>query len=194
VRGDFSIGVPETFTMDSMKLSYSIIRVVIFALILTLPGCTFTKLMNTRFEKPTFTFAGSELVETSQSGATVNFLFTAHNPNEAGLKNVTCSYELFVEGKRFLTGKDIPLTLEPKGDTVINVPATIAYADLYPILGSVLRRILSGQKTIPISIDVVFSGRPAIYSEAGEDRPISFEKRLTKTADIPLAQERKTRE
>jgi hypothetical protein len=186
VRGDFSIGVPETFTMDSMKLSYSIIRVVISALILTLPGCTFTKLMTTRFEKPTFTFAGSELVETSQSGATVNFLFTAHNPNEAGLKNVTCSYDLFVEGKRFLTGKDIPLTLEPKGDTEIKVPATIAYADLYPILGSVLRRILSGQKTIPISIDAVFSGRPAIYSEAGKETPISFEKRVVKTADIPL--------
>ena len=169
-------------------------RVVILALILALPGCTFTKLMTTRFEKPTFTFAGSELVETSQSGATVNFLFTAHNPNEAGLKNVTCSYELFVEGKRVLTGKDIPLALEPKGDTVINVPATISYADLYPILGSVLRRILSGQKTIPISIDAVFSGRPAIYSEAGEDRPISFEKRLIKTVDIPLAQERRNKE
>ena len=179
--------------MDRMKFSYSIIRVVVAALILALPGCTFTKLMTTRFEKPTFTYTGSELVETSQSGATVNFLFTAHNPNEAGLKNVTCSYELFVEGKKFLTGKDIPLALDPKGDTEIKVPATIAYADLYPVLGSVLRRILSGQKTIPITIDAVFSGRPAIYSEAGEDKPISFERRLTKTADIPLAQERRNK-
>jgi hypothetical protein len=168
--------------------------VVIVALILALPGCTFTKLMTTRFEKPTFTFAGSELVETSQSGATVNFLFNAHNPNDAGLKNVTCSYELFVQGKKFLTGKDIPFALEPKGDTVINVPAAIAYADLYPVLGSVLRRILSGQKTIPITIDAVFSGRPAIYSEAGEDKPITFEKRLVKTADIPLAQARRNKE
>jgi hypothetical protein len=179
--------------MNRRKFSYGIIRVVILALILALPGCTFSKLMTGRLEKPTFTYAGSELVETSQSGATVNFLFTAHNPNEAGLKNVTCSYELFVEGKKFLTGKNIPLALEPKGDTEIKVPATIAYADLYPVLGSVLRRILSGQKTIPIAIDVVFSGRPAIYSEAGEDRPISFERRLIKTADIPLAQERRNK-
>lgn len=96
-----------------------------------------------------------------------------------------------MEGEKFLTGKDIPLALEPKGDTEIKVPATIAYADLYPVLGSVLRRILSGQKTIPITIDVVFSGRPAIYSEAGEDKPISFERRLIKNADIPLAQERR---
>jgi len=188
------VGVPETFAMDRMIFSYNIIRVIIVGLILALPGCTFTKLMTTRFEKPTFTYTGSELVEASQGRAIVNFLFTAHNPNEAGLKNVTCSYELFVEGKKFLTGDDIPLALNPKGDTEIKVPATIAYADLSPILGSVVRRILSGQKTIPITINAVFSGRPAIYSEAGEEKPISFEKRLIKTADIPLQQEKRKKE
>ena len=167
---------------------------VIFVLVLALAGCTLTELITARFEKPTFTYLGSEVAESSQSGAIVNFLFNAHNPNAAGLRNITCSYELFIEGKRFLTGKDIPLVLEPKGDTEIKVPATIAYADLYPVLGSVLRRILSGQKSIPITIDAVFSGRPAIYSEAGEDRPISFERRLIKTADIPLSQERRNKE
>jgi hypothetical protein len=164
------------------------------ALILALPGCTLTKLMTTGFEKPTFTYTGSELVETSQGRVIVNFLFTAHNPNEAGLKNIICSYELFVEGNKFLTGNNIPLALAPKGDTEIKVPATIAYADLYPVLGSVLRRILSGQKTIPITIDAVFSGKPAIYSEAGKETTISFERRLIKTADIPLVQERRNKE
>ena len=170
------------------------IRVVILALILALPGCTFTKLMTSRFENPTFTYTGSVLVEASQGRAILNFLFIAHNPNEAGLKNVTCSYELFVEGNKFLTGNDIPLTLDPKGDTEITVPATIAYADLYPVLGSVVRRILSGQKTIPITIIAVFSGKPALISEAEKETPISFERRLIKTADIPLAQERRNKE
>jgi hypothetical protein len=176
-----------------MKFSPSIIRAVIVAILLAQPGCAVTKLMTTRFENPTFTFTGSELVETSQNGVIVNFLFIAHNPNEAGLKNVTCSYELFVEGKKFLTGNDIALALDPKGDTEIKVPATIAYADLYPALGSVVRRILSGQKTIPITIDALFSGKPAIYIEAGKETPISFERRLAKTAEIPLQQERKNR-
>jgi len=156
------------------------------ALILALPGCTFTKLMTTHFENPTFTFMGSELVEASQSRAIVHFLFNAHNPNKAGLKNVTCSYELFVEGKKFMTGQDVPLSLDANGDTAIKVPATIAYADLYPVLGSVVRRMLSGQKTVPITIDALFSGKPAIYSETGKETPISFERRLVKTAEIPL--------
>jgi hypothetical protein len=179
--------------MKKIKPSYTMIRVFILTLIVVLPGCTFTKLMTTRFEKPTFTYRGSELVEASQSRAIVNFLFTAHNPNEAGLKNVTCSYELFVEGKKFMTGNDIPLELNPKGDTEIKVPATIAYADLFPVLGSIIRLILSGQKTIPVTIDAVFSGKPAIYSKAGKEEPISFEEKLTRTADIPLPQERRNK-
>jgi hypothetical protein len=154
-----------------MTFTCRIIPLVILTLILALPGCTFTKLMTTRFEKPTFTYRGSELVEASHSGVIVNFLFTAHNPNEAGLKNVTCSYELLVEGKKFMTGNDVPLELNPKGDTEIKVPATIAYADLFPVLGSYADLI--SQKTIPITIDAVFR-KPAIYSEAGREEPISF--------------------
>ncbi len=180
--------------MDKMKFSYSIIRVAVLALTLALSGCTFTKLMTTRLEKPTFTYTGTALVEASQSRAIVNFLFFAHNPNEAGLKNVTCSYGLSVKGKKFLTGDDIPLTLNPKGDTEITVPATIVYTDLFPVLGSVVQLILSGQKTIPITIDAVFSGKPAIYSEAGKEKPIFFERRLIKTVEIPLPQERESRE
>jgi hypothetical protein len=179
--------------MNRMNHSYGILRVAIFAFILSLPGCAFTKLMTSRFEKPTFTYRGSELVETSQGSVVVNFLFTAHNPNDAGLKNVTCSFELHVEGKKFLTGSDIPLTLDPHGDTEIKVPAKIAYADLLPALGSILRLILSGQKTIPITIDAVFSGKPAFYTEAGKEEPISFEMRLNRTADIPLPQEKRNK-
>ena len=169
-----------------MKFTCRFILLTLAALILALSGCTYTKLITTRFENPTFTFKGSELVETSRSGAVVNFLFIAHNPNKAGLKNVTCSYELFVEGKKFMTGNDVPLSLAPNGDTEVKVPATIDYADLSPILGSVVRRILSGQKTIPITIEALFSGKPAIYSESGKETPISFERRLVKTAEIPL--------
>ena len=110
-----------------------------------------------------------------------------------GLKNVICSYELFVEGKRFLTGKDIPLALDPKGDTDITVPATIDYTDLVPVLGSLFRRILAGRKTIPVTINAVFSGKPALYGATGKEEPIFFEMSLNKAADIPFPQERRNR-
>ena len=173
---------------ESMKLSHGIIQVAALALIFSLPGCTFTNLITARLQKPTFTYRGTERVEALQSRVVVDFLFSAHNPNAAGLKNVTCSYGLFVKGKKFLAGNDIPLTLKPKGDTEITVPATISYADLFPVLGSVLDLILSGQRTIPVTIDAMFSGKPAMYSEAGKEKPFFFEIRLVKTAEIPLPQ------
>jgi len=83
--------------------------------------------------------------------------------------------------------------LLPNGDTVITVPAVIDYRDLSPVLGSVVERILSGRKTIPITINAVFSGKPAVYTEAGKEKTISFERRLTKTAELPLMQERRNR-
>jgi LEA14-like dessication related protein len=171
-----------------MKHSSHKIPAVILTLVFVLPGCTFTKLMTSRIAKPTFTYIGTEVVEVSQSKAVVNFLFSAHNPNNAGLKNIACSYELFVEGKNFASGNDVLLELAPNGDRTIKIPATIAYAGLFPVLGSVLRQIVSGQKTILITIDAVFSGRPAIYTEAGREEPISFEVKLTKTVNVPLPQ------
>ena len=177
-----------------MKYSSRVISAVITVLVLVLPGCAFTKLMTSRFEKPTFTYTGTEVVEVSQIKVIVNFLFSAHNSNKAGLKNVTCSYELFVEGKKFATGSDVLLELAPNGARPITIPATIAYTDLVPALGSVVRLILSGQKTIPITIDAVFSGKPAIYTESGKEEPIQFEVRLMKTADIPLPQVSRNKE
>ena len=160
------------------------------ALILILSGCVFTKLMTAKIEQPTFTYVQFELIEVSQRQATVNFLFSAHNPNAIGLKNVFVSYELFVEGKTLLTGNNINLELPPKSDTEIKVPAVIIYTDLVPVLGSVAERLLSGQKTIPITINAVFSGKPAIYDETGEGKSFSFERKLTKTVDFPLPQDK----
>jgi hypothetical protein len=169
-------------------------RLITLLLLLALSGCTFARIATTRFEKPTFTFVKSELVDSSQNKATVNFIFMAHNPNKEGLKNVSVSYELFVQEKRLLIGTDVLFDLNPEGDTEIKIPAVIAYSDLFPVLGSVTKRFLSGQKTVPITIVAHFSGKPALYGEAGKEEPMTFEKRFTKTADIPLQHERRNRE
>ncbi len=177
--------------MDRIKFSYRKVSVVILLFIIVLPSCTFIKLLTTRIENPTFTYKGFELVDVSESRTNVNFKFLAYNPNEAGIKNVICSYELFVEGKKLLTGIDIPLNLAPKGETEIKVPATIAYKDLVPVLAQVMRMIMTGQKTLSVTIETVFSGKPALYSIGGRENPISFETRLTGTASIPLPVGRK---
>ncbi len=168
-----------------------LLGIVAAAVILMLPACAYWKLATTHFEKPAFTYHGIEPGEAARGQINVNFLFTAHNPNAAGIRNVTCSFELFVEGKKFMTGKDVPLELSARGDTELKVPATIAYADLLPALGSVIDIILSGRKTIPITINAVFSGKPAVYTEAGREEQVSFEIPMNRTAEIPLKLERR---
>ena len=175
-----------------MRSSYRVPGLVIVLLIMALHGCATTKLLFSRLEKPTFTYRGTELVGVSERGVIVNFLFTAHNPNEAGIRNVTCSYELSLDGNRFFTGKDVPVTLTAKGDTDIKVPASIDREDFRPVLRSVVRRIFAGKKTLPITIDAVFSGKPALYGEAGKEQPLNFEMRFIKKAEIPLPIDRST--
>ncbi|MDA8099553.1 MAG: LEA type 2 family protein [Nitrospiraceae bacterium] len=169
----------------------TMLRFVVAAIILMLPACAYWKLATTHFEKPTFTYHGIESGEASHGQINVNFLFTAHNPNAAGIRNVTCSFELFVEGKKFMTGKDVPLEVSGRGDTELKVPAAIAYADMLPALGAVIDIILSGRKTIPVTINAVFSGKPAVYTEAGREEQVSFEIPMNETADIPLKLDRR---
>jgi LEA14-like dessication related protein len=173
-----------------MKYSHIINRLAIAALVLFVSGCTLTRFFVATLEKPTFTYLSFELVEVSQGQAMVNFVFSAHNPNDVGLKNMLVSYELFVEGKYFLKGNDIHLELPPKSDIEIKVPAVIMYADLLPVLGSVAERIVSGQKTIPLTVNAVFSKKPVTDGEAGDKRSLSFDMNMTKTVDLPLPQER----
>lgn len=179
--GKYSV-IPSALAVRFLLLSLS------FCFILS--GCAFARLATVPFEKPVFTFLQGELVETSQKHALVNFHFSAHNPNNAGLKNTKISYELYIEGKQLLNGTDIPFELIPNGDTEIIIPASIVYRDLYPLLGPLVKRIVSGKKTIPMTIVVVFSGKPVMYTNEGEERMVPFERRLTKTIDIPLIKER----
>jgi LEA14-like dessication related protein len=173
-------------------MSSCLLSMVVVVLIMVLHGCAYTKLLTSRLEKPTFTYLGTELVGVSERGVVVNFLFSAHNPNETGIRNVICSYELSVDGNTFLTGMDVPVTLTAKGDTEIRVPASIDREDFRPVLRSVVRRIFSGKKTLPVTIDAVFSGKPALYGEAGKEQPLNFEMRFIKKAEIPLPLDRST--
>ena len=176
--------------MNNTKYLRMIKRAVIVALVLIVSGCAWTRLFSAKLEKPTFTYVSSELVQVSPDKAMVNFIFSAHNPNEVGLKNMLVSYELFAEGKKFLKGNDINLELPPKSDTEIKVPAIIVYADLLPFLGSVSERILSNQKTIPLTINAVFSKKPARDDKTGAGRSFSFDRKMTATVDVPLPQEK----
>jgi LEA14-like dessication related protein len=155
--------------------------------LLLLPSCTFYRLVgSTKLKTPEFTILGCEVRKVSARQANLDFIVSAYNPNPIGLRNIYINYELSTEGKRLMKGRDVSVELAPNSENRIIVPAEVELDDLVRALGPLLERILSHQKTVPITIDALIHGKPTVYNEYEKGSLFSFEKRVTKTVDVPL--------
>lgn len=162
-------------------------KVCLLLFLLLVPSCTFYRLVgSTKLKTPEFTILGCEVKKVSPRQANVDFIVSAYNPNPIGLKNIYVNYELSTERKRFMKGRDVSVELAPNSENRIIVPAEIELEDLARALGPLLERILSHQRTIPITIDAFIYGKPTVYNEFEKGSLFSFEKRVTKTVDIQL--------
>lgn len=156
-------------------------------LLMLIPSCTFYRLVGgTKLKPPDFKIVGCEVKKISARKADVDFLISAYNPNPIGLKNILVSYELSFERKKLVRGRNVSIELTPNGETTLVVPAEIALDDLARVLGPLLERLLSNQKTIPLTIDAVFHGKPTAYNEHEQGSLFAFEKRVTKTIEVAI--------
>jgi hypothetical protein len=168
----------------------TVIWVCLSVLISVFPGCTFYKLMHsTKIENPSFEFLRCDVKKATEKYVNIECHILAQNPNPIGLKNIYVSYELFVEDRRLMNGRDIYVELAPKGETELKIPASISYNDLLHALEPVLGRILFNQKTIPITIKTRIYGQPTLYNDVEEGSLFSFERRLSKTIDVPMPED-----
>jgi hypothetical protein len=127
-------------------------------------------------KKPTFNYETYHVREVTPHHTDVDFVFACYNPNQIGLSNVSLSYELFVENKRFLLGKDIKVDLKAGDTTRITVPAEVVYADVVRAAGTVAEKIALDRKSIPVRIDAVLR----------YDNIIHFSLKVSQTVDVPL--------
>src|SRR3982751_1576585 len=75
-------------------------------LALSQSGCAaLSKLLSDAFQQPTFSFKQVQLLDVSLGGATVNLVYTLHNPNPVGLSLAEVDYALFIEGKQLVAGR-----------------------------------------------------------------------------------------
>ncbi|MDH4276068.1 MAG: LEA type 2 family protein, partial [Gammaproteobacteria bacterium] len=139
---------------------------------------------------PSIEYVNHTLRDVNLTQATIDANLKAKNPNEIGLKNVFLSYELYVEGKRFLKGSDIAVALTPKGESMINVPAVVVYKDIYNAVGPVAERILMNQKSVAVTIIATLYGNPTVYNEVEQGSLFQFSMTMEKTVDVPLPQDK----
>ncbi len=153
----------------------------------TLSGCAFMQLLRSeKLKTPEITYLRTVIRSYDAEKAEVDFVINAANPNKIGLKNVTVDYELFHEGRAFLKGSGIDVTLAPAGDTEIRIPATIMYNSVFTTAYALTQRVLAGDSTVPVRFDALVSGKPTLYNEIEEGALFSFSRKLSRTANIPI--------
>ena len=155
------------------------------------PGCTAINLVrSTKIKEPEIKYVDHTMGDPDLKKVPFYLHFTAHNPNEIGLKNVFLEYELYAEGKRFLKGSNVAIVLAPKADTQIVVPAEVIYRDVFSAVGPVAERVLTGSKTLPVLAKVTIRGDPTIYNEIEEGALFYFTYGFSKTVEVPIPQDK----
>jgi LEA14-like dessication related protein len=152
-------------------------------------GCAFFSLANQKLKPPTVAYDRTEVVAVAPRATNVNFHVKVGNPNAVGLQNVRISYQLFHDDKPFLKGNDLLIDLAPRKDSPLGVPAEIVYADVFATSMKVVERVLSGDKAIPVRIDLVISGNPTLYDSTRTGSLFPFTVHLSRTEDVPVPQE-----
>ncbi|MHC1741994.1 MAG: LEA type 2 family protein [Syntrophobacteraceae bacterium] len=161
--------------------------VLLLLLSVLIPSCTFYKLVGSaKLKTPDFKVLGCEVKKITSRKANVDFIISAYNPNPIGLKNIYVNYEISFEGQKLVKGLNASIELSPNSDNTLVVPAEIELDNLARALGPLLERILTNQKTIPLTINAVFHGKPTVYNDFEQGSLFSFEKRITKTIEIAL--------
>jgi hypothetical protein len=150
-------------------------------------GCAFMRLARSeKLKVPEVTYLRTVIKSYDTEKAVVDFVINAKNPNKIGLKNVAVDYQLFHEGRAFLKGDGIEVSLAPSGDTEIRIPAVIAYTSVFSTAYALSQRIIAGDSTVPVRLDAVVSGKPTLYNEVEEGSLFSFTKKVSRTENIPI--------
>jgi LEA14-like dessication related protein len=153
-------------------------------------GCTAYKLLHsTKLEPPKIEFYEYRIKQVTDEQAEVDFIVRAENPNPIGINGVSADYELFIEESRFAAGKAVEAELPPGSETTLTVPVVVVYEELLNAIGPAIERLLSNQKSMPITVKVRVYGNPRLYSDTQEGFLPPFEKRITRTIDIPLPED-----
>lgn len=175
----------ETHVRRSIRpLAFTVLSLVAVHIV---SGCAFMQLLRSeKLKTPEITYLRTVIRSYDAEKAEVDFVINAANPNKIGLKNVTVDYELFHEGRAFLKGSGIDVTLAPAGDTEIRIPATIMYNSVFTTAYALTQRVLAGDSTVPVRFDALVSGKPTLYNEIEEGALFSFSRKLSRTANIPI--------
>ncbi len=139
--------------------------------------------------QPNISYDSYFIGEASSKQVPIELYFSVDNPNPIGIKDVKVSSEYFFEGKRFLSSKENIITLKSNGKTKITIKADLLYKNITHASTSIAKKVLNGDKTIPIEVKVRLHGNPTLSNKFGLAIKFSFDKSIKQTINIPIPQD-----
>ncbi|MBK7861303.1 MAG: LEA type 2 family protein [Archangiaceae bacterium] len=114
----------------------------LLALLIIVPGCAeLTQVLQAAFQKPRLTFKTARLSNVAFDSLTLDTVWLLENPNAIGISLARSDYKLSIEGKQVVAGAPPHgLNIPAGGTTELVFPASIKFADLFPLASDLANR------------------------------------------------------
>ncbi|MEX0663094.1 MAG: LEA type 2 family protein [Balneolaceae bacterium] len=128
----------------------------------------------TDIQEPSVEFTNVSIQNISFDGVTLLFDFDVTNPNSMGVNAEGYSYEFFINDQSFLNGtQDEAISIEKESKSLIQVPVSMSFSELYETFGSLVRQdSLSYKLSTEVDFDLAALGSRKVPVEASGVLPI----------------------
>lgn len=170
-----------------MKTVQLAIMTILASVILFTSSCA--SLLEAKLLPPTFKFNHYKVRDITSEQAVLEIIIDVNNPNAFSIEGMKVDYDLSLEGREFLNGKEISLDLISKGQSEMILPITIVYNTLLPIAKGIGFSLLEKEPTIDVKTDLRFHGEVAVPVVMGLRAKTNADQSQTFQADIPIPKE-----
>lgn len=153
-----------------MKLKkYLSLFLLLFVMVLS--GCE-------ELEKPKLTYQSTNIKNITFEKVDFDVVFDLENINPVAITAITTDYEIYLNNRRFVSGKKALNDVPGRGKTQLVLPVTLLYADLFNGVSGLVSAVAQGQKSISYQAKGNLAAKVVGL--------IDFTVPIDQTAEIPL--------
>lgn len=108
-------------------------------------------------QSPTAKLLGYKVKESNLKFTNLEFTFLVNNPNPLGSQDISCQYQLLINGQKLAGGKSLGLTLPANDSKEIILPMVLEYEKVFHSVQEILNAINSGRDSLNIELQGNFS-------------------------------------
>jgi LEA14-like dessication related protein len=133
-------------------------------------------------KKQTIKYKQTDITGLLKEKVNANVVFTEINRDSVTLDDVSLDYELYLEGQKFATGRDLKFNFKANDTTDFVVPIEVKYLDFFKTAEDMTKAMLKGKRTIRFELKTYITIRLAVFS---------FTIPVTAEGELPLQEDRK---